>query len=80
MLPKDQDISGPRFLHRSDRPEDYHCKICSLPPERSFDELVRHYKGIHKHHVMPYLLDDVRFLEVDEAGHFSERAQKINRE
>ena len=79
MLEKDQDLSGPRFLHRSDRPDDYHCKLCSLPPKRTFDELAAHYTGVHHYKVMDYLLDEVRFLEIDEAGHFSERAKTIQR-
>lgn len=77
MFAKDQDISGPRFVHRSDWPGDYRCKICTLPPERTFDELVAHYNGIHGYQIMGYKLDGVRFLEVDESGNFSERAKAL---
>ena len=79
MSPKYEVISGPRFLHRSDQAMDYYCKICSLPPKRTFNELVTHYTGLHEYQVMDYPWGTVRCLEVDEAGRFSERAEKVKR-
>jgi hypothetical protein len=77
MLAKDEVTSGPKTLLRSDRLSQ--CE-CSLALPRPIDEQIPHRIPVHKEMITAdYVLDGVRFVEMDGDGRSSDRAKAIKR-
>jgi hypothetical protein len=71
-------ISGPEILIPFDQPSG--CRFCRLPEMLTADALVIHYTAVHEFPVVAdYVIDGVRYVELDKHNQCSERSKRIDR-